>query len=204
MLKHTLYKSNRLLPQDIARKFTNLKQAKNYFVSRMALKICLNQEKLSWDELEVIDHLYLKNQPETLVSLSHTKEIGCALTSKIGSATQQGPYSIGVDIEESQRRIRPNAEKYFASFLDGESTPLKLWSLKEAAFKALWPRVNKTIRQSLMLSKIWVKNNAFGLIDSTDQLGKTSLDCEIFNNTQLNIAKAVLFFPTLKQRKLYL
>ncbi len=64
-------------------------------------------------------------------SYSHTEELGlCSVT------LEQSLYS-GIDIERSDRVIRKDALKMFINDDDSDLTPLQLWCLKEAAFKAL-------------------------------------------------------------------
>ncbi|MFG1591491.1 4'-phosphopantetheinyl transferase family protein [Halobacteriovorax sp. CON-3] len=87
-------------------------------------------------DLSIINHLHLESDKSKLVSISHTKELAaCAL------CTNPEVKSVGIDIEWSERKMREGTFKYFVSH-ERElklHTPLEIWCIKEAAFKAYSP-----------------------------------------------------------------
>ncbi|POB14671.1 MULTISPECIES: 4'-phosphopantetheinyl transferase family protein [unclassified Halobacteriovorax] len=87
-------------------------------------------------DISIINHLHLDNHDNMLVSISHTKELAaCAL------CTNKDVKSVGIDIEWSDRKMREGTFKYFVSHereLNIHS-PLEIWCIKEAAFKAYSP-----------------------------------------------------------------
>ena len=86
------------------------------------------------EDLDIHNHQYLKSDKFTLVSLSHTKDLACAAT-----ATRDEIQSIGIDIELTHRAVKPGIEKFYRNSSDQIRDNLLLWSLKEAAFKAISP-----------------------------------------------------------------
>ncbi|RLA65393.1 MAG: hypothetical protein DRQ88_03415 [Epsilonproteobacteria bacterium] len=144
--------------------------------SREALAGCLKKMGInskSSEDLTIIGHTHLAKHPQITASISHTRKVGAALTSN----RDQYP-SVGIDIEFVDRKIAHGAEKYFINEDDGVEVwqnILLTWTLKEAAFKALSPYIDKfDWPKVLVLKDIWIKKNQFGLRGNTKILGKTS------------------------------
>ena len=134
-------------------------------------------------ELEISNYYNLKQYPEIVASLSHSKNIGAALLAPI----EKYP-SVGIDIELKDRKITSGAEKYFFNEHDRVgSDPLLVWTKKEAAFKALSPLIYKfRWKKELLLKHIWIKGDKFGLIGRKRVLGKIiNLERNLGNRTLL-------------------
>jgi phosphopantetheinyl transferase (holo-ACP synthase) len=86
--------------------------------------------------VEVIHMLSRRgSQPsEVLVSLSHTQNASVA----IATLKTSGIIGIGVDIESSSRKVSARALNAFASSSEQDMnlTPVQIWAIKEACFKA--------------------------------------------------------------------
>jgi len=72
-----------------------------------------------------------------LCSFSHTKDMGAVLL-----ASSENYRGIGVDVEWSDRSMKPGAEKYFIQHEDDRKlleqySLLEIWAIKEACFKSL-------------------------------------------------------------------
>lgn len=104
------------------------------FLSRWCLKKALKKLKieLKWSELELTDHHFLEQAPTVLVSLSHTKGAACAWVCLKSEAK-----CIGIDLEHTKREISPSIQKKIMNDRDSAFSPLVLWCLKEACFKAV-------------------------------------------------------------------
>ena len=139
---------------------------------------------LKKDLPQIIDHIYLKNFPSIKVSLSHTRGYVAASfenSSKI--------LSIGIDIEIFSRPVKPGIEKFFVnSEDDSKYSLLELWTLKEAAFKALSPLLKD---EKLTLKKIWINKNQFGLKNHV--YGHIKKEYLKFKEEKLIASKAVAF-----------
>jgi phosphopantetheinyl transferase (holo-ACP synthase) len=134
-------------------------------------------------ELEISNYYNLKQYPEIVASLSHSKNIGAALLAPI----EKYP-SVGIDIELKERKITIGAEKYFFNEHDRPgSDPLLVWTKKEAAFKALYPLISKfRWKKELLLKHIWIKGDKFGLMGRKKVLGKIiKLERNLGNRTVL-------------------
>lgn len=158
-----------------------------YLTSRSALKEALEEltgNQWHEDQLKIKDYHRLIEQPEILVSLSHTSEYGAAVVSNDDKI-----IGLGIDIESKDRTFNPKIEKFFRNERDDQneaSRLLELWTMKEAAFKAISPiSLNFTKKSPLVLKDIWVKGHAFGIDENN--LGKVEL-CEE-NNLITAIAK---------------
>lgn len=136
----------------------------------MALLGCLPEKNIEYKDLEIVDYLYLKKAPQYKVSISHTEEFGAAAASD-----SEDILSVGIDIELQQRSMRAGSEKYFVNEQDMETSSLKLWVLKEAAFKALSPLVKNEFPH-LLLKNIWIRGNHFGICPSDKILGDIRLE----------------------------
>jgi hypothetical protein len=111
--------------------------------------------------------------PHPLVSFSHTDLVG------ISAMTNHPSFEgLGIDVENSTRRLLPQSTKYFQGPSDqvrpisGVSDLLILWTCKEAAFKTLSSFANAhslgyTSPTSLL--DVWVKEETFGLSDCLEK-----------------------------------
>ncbi|HLE12463.1 MAG TPA: 4'-phosphopantetheinyl transferase superfamily protein [Bacteriovoracaceae bacterium] len=120
--------------------------ANSWIASRIALKKCLSEYlglqleldiKLpdDFELLSLANYSKLINFPAVNISISHTKNIGAACCN--GSARHIG---VGIDIELAQRKISSGIERKAINPADNSSANLlEIWSMKEAAFKALDP-----------------------------------------------------------------
>lgn len=168
-------------------------KGRNYFISRMALKNLLGLD-LSWEQLEVVNHHFLKDFPNYLVSFSHTKNLGAAM---IGD--RKSLRAVGIDIEFATRSVPENSLRHFGNPQD-RPTPfglLGLWSLKEAAFKALSPLVASgeflPRFNNLFLKDIWINQNEFGLIGSPYSLGTLSIESIFESGKEILLSKALIY-----------
>ncbi len=145
-------------------------------------------QKVDWQDLASMSHSQLPHLKEFYFSLSHTlnKEgLGVA-----GAYLVQRNSPIGLDLEWADREMKDRASDYFARPEDtGNYTPLEIWCLKEAAFKAS----SALFTSSLVLKDLWIKQQDFGhhqnlqkplghlQLDYTDQFGASL----IIGKTQL-------------------
>ncbi len=138
-------------------------------VSRIAICNLLQEKKINADpsKLSIYNHHYFVDYPEIVVSLAHCPTHVAAVI-----ANKEDIFSIGIDIENSQRKISKDVIKRIANPFDqnidltSNSLMLSLWTKKEAAFKALFPVKNLFDCDFLkVLSHIWVCNDTFGIMD---------------------------------------
>ena len=165
MLKHMtieFYQWNECDEADyLHRKETaSLTSSRSSYMARKALIKCLNINSLphKWEDLEQNHFHNLKNAPEQLSSLSHTKNWGAAV---IASAKHYD--SLGIDIELKERKFPQQAEHYFLNSQDELEglTNLEKWSLKEASFKAAhsYMKARNKKKPVKILKNIWIKKN---------------------------------------------
>ena len=151
-----------------------LKVKKDLFIlTRVALQNCLKMvdQTTNWpiDKIEIQNHQHLLGHQHVLSSISHTKNLGIALI----DCTQKY-LSVGIDIEYKNRPLDPSSKKYFINHMDKtEYNYLSIWTIKEAAYKAIWPlRHIYYENQKILLKHIWINDNQeFGLIGQSDILG---------------------------------
>ncbi|RPJ78798.1 MAG: 4-phosphopantetheinyl transferase family protein [Alphaproteobacteria bacterium] len=140
-----------------------------YTNSRLALKKLLELKgHLVSDlknDLQLVNFQNLPKFPEYLISISHTKGAGASLL-----ALKKDYLSLGIDIEWSDRHFKPEAQK-FLRHIDDSTTEnlLELWTMKEAAFKALSPL---GFPGTLVLSKIIIQNGEFWTNEKKELRGK--------------------------------
>lgn len=141
------------VPQSI--KSLGEKRIREYAASRHSLAQVSGIHEIS--ELEIENHHHLKHHPDLIVSLSHTRGISAAICSK-------QHHSVGIDIEHMDRKFKSETAKFFKTSKDDDMNLLQLWSVKEAAFKAVDPMgfrlENKTI---LVLKDLVVKKQKIEL-----------------------------------------
>lgn len=109
-------------------------RVQGFCLARAALKECFFHEgiTLAIHELQMDHHDALKGYPTYTLSLSHTPLWGAAV---LGSRTKY--RSLGVDIEPQERVVKPFVLERISNQNDKTFSPIELWSLKEATFKAL-------------------------------------------------------------------
>ncbi len=123
-------------------------------LSRYALSN-LTKLHLGREELDIESFNHLRHEPNTLVSLTHTKDIAAAII-----ANHQDYKGIGIDIEWKNRKFRPGIEKFFLLESDDKGIGLlPLWCAKEAAYKALSPHYHG--EKVLVIKDITINNSKF-------------------------------------------
>jgi hypothetical protein len=130
-----------------------------FITTRTALKTLLSKEGLPITDLKVElslhNHREIPKYPQYFTSLSHTRGMGAAALIK-----RDLVLGVGIDVEWSDRIIKPGMEKFFVNELDQTNLkPIELWTVKEAAFKTLSPI--GTFPGTLVLSKIIIHGNRF-------------------------------------------
>ncbi len=160
--------------------------------SREALASLLKQEMVLISDLkqdlELVNYQNLKNFPEYVLSLSHTKGAGAAVLAKKAEIA-----SLGIDIEWSDRHLKDEAARFYRHPEDSSyKDKLELWTMKEAAFKALSPRGFPGV---LVLSKIIIKDGEFYTNERPLIRGRVETHLKIVDNKKLWIAIA---YTTLK------
>jgi 4'-phosphopantetheinyl transferase EntD len=110
------------------------KRVKGFCLSREALKQCLSERgiQIAIPDLILETFAALKDQNSLTISLSHTPEWGAAI---IGDAKDF--ISVGIDIEPLERIVKAPILERISHPDDLKLTPLKIWTLKEASFKAI-------------------------------------------------------------------
>lgn len=148
--------------------FTEVRR-QHWLNSRQALIYsCQNLgiERVEQKSLEITDHHHLTDFPDALVSLTHTRGAGAAVTALRGS----GIRGVGIDIEKKSRLLKKGVLSKISDNPEEESpTGIHLWTAKEAAFKALSPFWQQS--KTFILKDIKVMGDAF----SVEELGSGSL-----------------------------
>lgn len=140
-------------------------------------------DQITLETLEIENYHTLKTFPQFLISLSHTS------TSAVAAIAERKNFlGIGIDIEESGRVLSPHTHHHFINDQDSLQnwTPLQLWVLKEAAFKALYPLLTpnqlsinlaKWKKEGpLVLKDLWIQERHFGLKGQSFPIGEYSLE----------------------------
>ncbi|MCB9061850.1 MAG: hypothetical protein H6622_10035 [Halobacteriovoraceae bacterium] len=170
--------------------YSSLNRSLQFYASRKALLFSIEDhlnKKIEhhFDKLEIINHHYLKQYPNIVVSLSHTQNIGAALC-----ASRNEYQSVGIDIELKTRKVKEGALKFYSHKKDDLSlNHLQLWVAKEACFKAISPHFD-SFEGEITLSKIWVNNFQFGLVDQV--LGHFTLSEEVIGQHKIVVAKSFI------------
>jgi hypothetical protein len=155
--------------------------------SRTALKKLLLKENQNVTDIKsdlVLENFQkLPHYPEFLTSISHTKGAGAACLAK-----KDDYQSLGIDVEWSDRHLRAEAERFYRHPDDiydvGE---LVLWTMKEAAFKALSPLGYPGV---LVLSKIIIQNQFFWTYERPEIKGELKTERLTFQQRELLVALA--------------
>jgi phosphopantetheinyl transferase (holo-ACP synthase) len=155
--------------------------------SRTALKNLLLRQNLAVSDLKndlILENFQsLPNYPGYLTSISHTKGAGAALLAK-----KESYQSLGIDIEWSDRHLKTEAQRFYRHSEDiYQVSELVLWTMKEAAFKALSPLGFPGV---LVLSKIIIQNEKFWTIERPELIGELSIAKLPYEKRELLIAIA--------------
>lgn len=110
------------------------RRKETYLFAREALRLALCDlgylPQIS--ELTLRHHHQLPHFPKVTVSLSHTPGTGVALV-----GYRQNYLSLGVDIERSDRMVKPEILARVSHPQDANLRNIEIWCLKEAVFKCL-------------------------------------------------------------------
>lgn len=124
------------------------KRQREFAASRKALSEVCEHRPIA--ELSIVDHSHLLADPKLKVSLSHTRGMSAAISSREVKA-------IGIDIEDPNRSFNPAVSKFFLRDDDLDISTLQLWCIKEAAFKALCPlKIHQDVKEVMVLKDLSV------------------------------------------------
>lgn len=153
---------------------------KEWALARLCLAQCFENHgiKLSPASTVFKNHHEISHLPAWRFSLSHSQDVAAAWL--MPAAQIRG---MGVDVEMAHRKVPPQVKARLAHKLDSKLSDIELWTLKEAAFKAL-PTLAQT---DIWLNRIIVRENEFELENSPFK-GHCSLE----KAAGLTIAKAWL------------
>lgn len=134
---------------------------KGFLLSRQALKNALAQvgKKISTLDLILNGYSDLQNVPDVTASISHTSGAGAAAV-----ADRKSLLSLGIDIELTNRVVKNSIFERISNPGDISLEPIKIWTAKEAAFKAIMngQRLNSLIE----FSSIQILDNTWHHKDS--------------------------------------
>lgn len=135
---------------------------KEWALARTALAICLSHHQITLDPHHTVfkNHHEMTHLPHWRFSLSHTKDRASAWL-----LPKNECRGMGVDIELKNRPVPANVKTRLSHPADEISDPLTLWSLKEAAYKAL----PSLAQENIWLNRIIIRQNQFELADSPFQ-----------------------------------
>ncbi len=149
--------------------------------------------QLSRGDFRVCAFDHVDEAPQIRISQSHTRNLGAVLT-----GTDAGLLGVGVDVEVADRVLRPGAQRHF---LNAEDDPewghdlLAAWVAKEAAFKAIDPHRARWTGAELLLSRLWLRDGAFGICGNPAARGSYRIVELSFAEVRLRLGVAVLNRP---------
>lgn len=157
--------------------------------SREALVSLLKQENIVVtdlkSDLELVNYQNLKNYPQFVLSLSHTRGAGAAV---LGNKAEV--RSLGIDIEWADRNLKDEAGRFYKNPEDSVyDNKLELWTMKEAAFKALSPLGFPGV---LVLTKIIIQDGEFFTKERPEIRGRVTTHLKNLDNKKLWVAIAVV------------
>ncbi len=160
-----------------------------YTNSRLALKKLIENEGFSVKDLKsdliLESYQQLPHYPEFITSISHTKGAGAAV---LGLKNEY--LSLGIDIEWSNRLLKDEAQRFFRHQADSNyENNLELWTMKEAAFKALSPLGHPGV---LVLSKIIIQNGIFWSEAKPNLKGEIQTSKIIFDKKEMVMSIATI------------
>jgi phosphopantetheinyl transferase (holo-ACP synthase) len=160
--------------------FTNSREALRYLLGNAGHSVRDLKE-----DLELLNYQELKKYPNYLTSLSHTKGAGAALL-----VNKSDYLSAGIDIEWGEREMKSGTEKFFRHPQDSDyPNNLELWTMKEAAFKALSPLGFPGV---LVLSKIIIQHDIFWTEERKDFQGQIQSERLVVGQRELVLSLAFL------------
>lgn len=167
-------------------------RGRDFYLSRSALKECLIElspdfNEIELDELTIENHQHLLNHPQIAVSLSHTKDYAAAVISD-----DPRVISVGIDLELTTRPIKEGITKYFEHSFDSAYSPLELWVIKEACFKAACPLFQKGKSAAMVLKDLWVNQTEFGVFDQKEPVGRIVLNYIDLFDEKFLVATAII------------
>jgi 4'-phosphopantetheinyl transferase EntD len=150
------------IPEVVLERYPSKKRASEHYTSRLALleslKSCKLDQFKSYSDLTIVNHHHMLLAEEALVSLSHTHHFAMASVTNCSDIT-----SIGIDLENIEREIKPGLKKFYNNTHDQIQDQLRLWCIKEAAFKAISPLYEG--EKQLVLKDIAIlENGEFSLL----------------------------------------
>lgn len=149
-------------------------------LARLALAQCFAEQGINLIPRECVfkDHQTIASLSTWRFSLSHSKDVAAAWLEP--AAKYRG---LGLDVELRDRKVPPQVKARLQHPLDLAMKDLELWSLKEAAYKALPPLA----QQDIWLNRLIISDQTFTLENSPFR-GAWSL----FQEAEVVIAKAWL------------
>lgn len=110
------------------------KRALGFCLAREALRECLSTLNihLGVKDLVLKGHSEVQGVEEIQVSLTHSSDWGAAVLARSSEI-----ISVGIDLEPLSREVKPLILARVSHPEDLDLSPLSIWTLKEAAFKAL-------------------------------------------------------------------
>ncbi len=150
--------------------------ARHYGLTRPDFQICR------------FDHV--DEAPHVRLSQSHTHNLGAVLASG-----DIGLLAVGVDVERADRSLRAGAQRHFLNAEDGPDLHgdlLAAWVAKEAVFKAIDPHRAQWTDADLLLSRLWLRDGAFGLCGNPTKRGQYVVAERHFAGVPLRVGVAVL------------
>ena len=163
--------------------YKNIKKLQ-YNNSRTALKNALKRYNKNLINYKIINHNYIEQYPEYVVSLAHTDNIGVSFT------TNKKVQSLGIDIESKSRSISNKISKWIINKQDIKEELLNMWVKKESAYKALWPLYHDKI--TFIYNDIIIRNNIFYLENFENNKGQIRLFKKMINNKEYLISAAYI------------
>ncbi len=110
------------------------KRANGFCLAREALRECFSHLgiQLSVGELVLEGYSKVTGHDSLTISLAHTPDWGAALVAEASKF-----QSVGIDIEPMSRVVKPLVLARITNPKDLSLSPLSIWTLKEAVFKAV-------------------------------------------------------------------
>ena len=143
----------------------------------------------SHDDLEQNNYHHFKKFPHILTSQAHTR--GVSISAIAFTDTYK---SIGIDLEKSDRIIKDITHRFFFHAKDSEgfkSDTLKLWTMKEAIYKAVNPL---TLDKKNTLRDFYIDQDFNFFMEGRSEIfGKTKVEEIVIENQNYLLAYAVIY-----------
>lgn len=132
---------------------------KEWALARLCLAQCFENHGIVLNPAQAVfkNHHEVTHLPAWRFSLTHSKDVAGAWL--MPAAQVRG---LGVDVELSNRKVPPPVKARLAHKQDIKLSDLELWTLKEAAFKAL----PSMAQNDIWLNRIIITQNVFELENS--------------------------------------